>query len=179
MNEDDSPAGTASRRQLGREVAVADNGQFTPVGLSFGYHYYGSPLIAADRRPPEFTVAEYHPSVTSGARLPHLVLEDGTPIYDRLGSGFTLLCIGDQAPDPEPIVRAATICGLPLEVIELLSPTVLERYRSPLLLVRPDQYVAWHGTAVPESPRDLIDRVRGAGSRPATATPKGSVGAAR
>ncbi|NKY54981.1 FAD-dependent monooxygenase [Nocardia flavorosea] len=163
VNEEDSTAGIASRQRLGREVAVADSGQFTPMGLSFGYHYHGSPLIAADRRPPEFSVAEYHPSITAGARLPHLVLEDGTPIYDRLGRDFTLLRIGDQAPDPEPVVRAASACGVPLQVLELLSPAAIERYRSPLLLVRPDQYVAWHGAAIPESPRDLIDRVRGAG----------------
>ncbi|NKY31780.1 FAD-monooxygenase [Nocardia speluncae] len=163
VNEEDNAAGIASRQRLGREVAAADSGQFTPAGLSFGYHYYGSPLIAADRRPPEFTVAEYQPSITAGARLPHLVLEDGIPIYDRLGRDFTLLRIGDQAPDPEPIVRAATTCGLPLQVLELLSSLAVERYRSSLLLIRPDQYVAWHGSAVPDSLRALIDRVRGAG----------------
>jgi hypothetical protein len=53
----------------------------------------------------------------------------------------------------EPIVRAATSCGLPLQVLELLSPAAIERYRSSLLLIPPDQYVDWHGTAIPESPR--------------------------
>lgn len=60
-------------------------------------------------------------------------------------------------------MRAATGCGLPLQVLELLSPAGIERYRSSLLLIRPDQYFAWHGTAVPESPRAVIDRVCGAG----------------
>ena len=31
-----------------------------------------------------------------------------------------------------------------------------------LLLVRPDQHVAWRGDAVPDNPLGLIDRVRGA-----------------
>jgi hypothetical protein len=35
-------------------------------------------------------------------------------------------------------------------------------YRHHLVLVRPDQHVAWRGDAAPADPLGLIDRVRGA-----------------
>jgi len=37
-----------------------------------------------------------------------------------------------------------------------------ELYRRKLVLVRPDQHVAWRGEQAPAAPLDLIDRVRGA-----------------
>jgi hypothetical protein len=37
-----------------------------------------------------------------------------------------------------------------------------EVYRRKLVLVRPDQHVAWRGDREPAAPLDLIDRVRGA-----------------
>ena len=35
-------------------------------------------------------------------------------------------------------------------------------YEADLVLIRPDQYVAWRGNSVPEDPQRLIDLVRGA-----------------
>jgi 2-polyprenyl-6-methoxyphenol hydroxylase-like FAD-dependent oxidoreductase len=170
--EDDSPAGIASRERLGREVAVADQGQFTPIGLSFGYHFFGSPLIADDRRPPEFTVAGYEPCTAAGARLPHFVLDDGTSVYDLLGRDFTLVRVGAKAPDIEKILAASTERKVPLKVVDLPSAAAAERFRAALILVRPDQYIAWRGAEIPADPAALIDRVRG-GSRVPSMQPAG------
>ncbi|MEV6325437.1 FAD-dependent monooxygenase [Nocardia sp. NPDC051787] len=163
VDEDDSPVGEASRRQLGRDVAIADQDQYRPIGLSFGYHYYGSPLLAEDQPPPEFTISTYHPSTAPGARLPHLTLADGTGVYDHLGQDFTLLRIGQNPPDPEPILRAAAERAVPVAVLDLPSDEAVERYSRRLILVRPDQHVAWRADAVPAQPESLIDRIRGAG----------------
>jgi hypothetical protein len=37
-----------------------------------------------------------------------------------------------------------------------------ELYRHKIVLVRPDQHVAWRGDAEPADPLDLVDLVRGA-----------------
>ena len=37
---------------------------------------------------------EYVPTTWPGARLPHAWLDDGTALHDRLGDGYTLLCLG-------------------------------------------------------------------------------------
>lgn len=39
----------------------------------------------------------------------------------------------------------------------------------PLILVRPDQHIAWRGTAAPDDPVGLVDRIRGAGAASARA----------
>jgi hypothetical protein len=39
-------------------------------------------------------------------------------------------------------------------------------YRHKLVLVRPDQHVAWRGDAEPTDPLDLVDLVRGATRTP-------------
>jgi hypothetical protein len=42
------------------------------------------------------------------------------------------------------------------------SPEASVLYRHKLVLVRPDQHVAWRGDAEPADPLDLVDLVRGA-----------------
>jgi hypothetical protein len=37
-----------------------------------------------------------------------------------------------------------------------------ETYRRKLVLVRPDQHVAWRANAAPPDPLALVDRIRGA-----------------
>ncbi len=49
--------------------------------------------------------------------------------------------------------------GVPLKTLRLEASRGL--YHSKLVLVRPDQHIAWHGDAVAD-PLAVIDRVRGA-----------------
>jgi hypothetical protein len=49
--------------------------------------------------------------------------------------------------------------GVPLKILQLKPPDGL--YRSKLVLVRPDQHIAWHGDAVVDATA-VIDHVRGA-----------------
>ena len=60
-------------------------------------------------------------------------------------------------------MTAATKRGLPLKVAKFEEPEVTRIYGSQLLLVRPDQHIAWRGVAC-DSPRDadaIITRVLG------------------
>jgi hypothetical protein len=47
-----------------------------------------------------------------------------------------------------------------LDVLEASAPAVYENY--PLVLVRPDQHIAWRGFDVPSAPLEIVDRIRGA-----------------
>jgi hypothetical protein len=58
---------------------------------------------------------------------------------------------------------AASQKGVPLTVLDLDAPDAQALYREKLVLVRPDQHVAWRGDSEPPSPAKLIDIVRGAG----------------
>jgi hypothetical protein len=65
---------------------------------------------------PELTTST--PSSHPGARLPHVWLEDGSSLFDRLGTGFGLLRLTEQAGTTE-LTTAAADLGVPLDVVGL------------------------------------------------------------
>ena len=106
-------------------------------------------------------------STVPGCRAPHLWLDGGRSLYDALGPAYTLLRF-DSAARVTDIVDAAAERQVPLTVLEVKSPESRELYRHKLVLVRPDQHVAWRGDKEPAAPMDLIDLVRGARAIPAS-----------
>ncbi|GII77132.1 monooxygenase [Sphaerisporangium rufum] len=138
----------------------AKAGEFHSEGLVLGYHYAGSPIVAADPAPaPAHDPMTYHGSARPGARLPHAWLPDGRSLYDTLGPGFTLLRLSPSA-DPGPFERAAAVRGVPLAVTDPPGLPDPGRYGAPLVLVRPDQHVAWRGDG--GDPGRVLDLARGA-----------------
>ena len=162
--EDNSDAGEAMRRAMGERIVAADASQFNSVGVQLGYYYNDSPINLNDGTPaPDFRLDRYVPTSRPGSRAPHLWLKDGRSLYDLLGHDFTLLRLGAAAADSRAIEEAARNRGVPLTVLQVEAPEVLAAYDGyPLVIVRPDQHVAWRGHAVPADPMALIDRIRGA-----------------
>ena len=92
--------------------------------------------------------------VMPGARLPHTWLPDGPSLYDRLGTGFTLL--GPAGPG-DPAVAAledrARHRGIPVKVLR--APHDYP-WSHEFLLVRPDQHVAWRARDAAQIDLDLV-----------------------
>ena len=82
-------------------------------------------------------------------------------LFDRLGPWFTLLAIG--TPPSGALVAAARDRGVPIAVLETASPAALAVHGRGLLLVRPDQHIAWRGIACEDAQlaRRVIARVLG------------------
>ena len=77
-------------------------------------------------------------------------------VYKR--QGLTLIDFG--APEgARAFEAAAAMRGIPLKILQLKPPE--ELYRSQLVLVRPDQHIAWHGDVVADATAVIV-RVRGA-----------------
>jgi hypothetical protein len=95
-------------------------------------------------RPFPFDPAVYKPTTTPGARLPSAFLKDGTALYDRLGTHFTL--IDFRGGDPSPFVDAAARRQIPLSILQLDEPNLKAVYGQDMLLVRPDHHIVWRGT---------------------------------
>jgi hypothetical protein len=160
--EEDSPAGEAARRELGRAAYDLNVQQYCCGGLNFGYFYDRSPLIVYDGEAhPTYGMADFTPSTVPGCRLPFYVLPDGTPLYDRLGPDYTLLRF-DRSVEVGALEEAARRAGVPVLVLDLEGTSPPDAYRHKLVLARPDQHVAWRGDFAPEDPADLIDMLRGA-----------------
>jgi 2-polyprenyl-6-methoxyphenol hydroxylase-like FAD-dependent oxidoreductase len=172
--EEHSPRGAAARAQVGSAAYELHVQQFACAGLNYGYFYERSPLIAYDGEPaPSYTMSQYMPSTVPGCRAPHFWLEDGRSLYDALGPDYTLLRF-DPGLEVAPLVKAAEHRGVPLAVLEASRGRAdgadgdrhpqggAAPYRHGLLVVRPDQHVAWRGDRIPDDPAALIERLRGA-----------------
>ena len=160
--EDDNAEGQAVRARVGGEISETMLREWNTLGIHLGYFYANSPLVWPDGTPaPPDEVMTYAQTARPGARAPHVWLADGRSTLDLFGRGFTLLRLGPDAPDVEPIVRAASACGLPLEVTAVDQEDVLAAYERRLVLVRPDGHVAWRDDELPPDPAALIDRIRG------------------
>jgi 2-polyprenyl-6-methoxyphenol hydroxylase-like FAD-dependent oxidoreductase len=79
----------------------------------------------------------------AGHHLAPATLPSGKNVFDLLGSGFTLLGIGNHAEGSQLLSTAAAALKTPLTVV--LEPTGSEadRYEATWILIRPDQFVAW------------------------------------
>lgn len=136
--------GDKARAEAGHRIASFGNAENESYGVEYGYAYQDSPVICAER---EVDIPSdplrYIPTTFPGVRMPSVVLEDHTPIYDRLGLWFTLVCV--DTPPSMTLVEAAARRGIPLDVLRLDEPDFVRVYGRRLMLVRPDQHIAWRG----------------------------------
>ncbi len=150
----------AAREKFGVRIMAEDRAQYLTVGLQLGERYEGSPIIWPDHTPaPPDTWDSYTPIDRPGARAPHYWLAKGHALFDEFGPGFTLIDFGAPA-GAAALDHAARARGVPLKTVRLVPPEG-DLYRTRLVLVRPDQHIAWHGDAA-EDALAVIDRVRGA-----------------
>lgn len=160
--EDDSAAGDAARKRIGAHLATFTE-EFRSLGIQLGARYQASALIAGDDEiPPADSPFEYVPSSVPGGRAPHCWLDDGRALFDAFGPGFTLLRLSSAAPSGSELATAAATRGVPLSVVSLDDAGVRDLYQRDLVLVRPDQYIAWRGNAEPADAGGLIAQLIGA-----------------
>jgi hypothetical protein len=161
--ESDSPTGAECRRTIGARLLDHCEREFDIPGIHFGVFYGGSPIVAGDGTPaPVDAWHRYTPQGTPGARAPHVWVEEGVSVFDRMGRDFTLLVLGaGREPDARAVADAAAGRGVPLEVLEVRSEEAREIYGADLVLVRPDRHIAWRGERAPDDPAALLARVTG------------------
>jgi 2-polyprenyl-6-methoxyphenol hydroxylase-like FAD-dependent oxidoreductase len=157
--EEDGAAADAARRAFGERIMAEDRPQYLTVGIQLGERYEDSPIVwpDGDVAPPD-SWDSYTPLDRPGARAPHFWLAPKRAAYDEFGEGFTLMDFA-AAQGAAALQAAAQARGVPLKVLRLQAPEGL--YLRKLVLVRPDQHIAWHGDAIVDAGA-VIDRVRGA-----------------
>ncbi|WP_439588495.1 FAD-dependent oxidoreductase [Hydrogenophaga sp.] len=144
--EHDSPAGETARQFAGAHLDAHVRLEFNIPGVTFGGRYDGSPIVVPDGTlPPEDQPNAYVPTACPGGRPPHAWLADGRSLYDSFHAEWTLLALGPDAPDATAFEFAAQRAGLDLQVVRHQDPALRTLYEAPLVLIRPDQIVAWRG----------------------------------
>ena len=159
--EAEGPVAQAAREEFGVRIMAEDRPQYLTVGLQLGERYEGSPIVWPDDTPaPPDTWDSYTPLDRPGARAPHYWPRKGHALFDDFSRGFTLIDYGAGAQNADKFARVAAARGVPLKTIRPVPPDQ-PLYGSKLVLVRPDQHIAWHGDTADEA-EAVIDRVRGA-----------------
>jgi 2-polyprenyl-6-methoxyphenol hydroxylase-like FAD-dependent oxidoreductase len=144
--EDDTPLGAQARAEASEYLNGHVRREFNIPGITFGGRYDGSPIIAPDgSTPPPDQPNTYVPTACPGGRPPHAWLEDGRSLFDSFGFEWTLLVLGPDAVDTATFASSAKELGIDLKVVRHASPQLLDLYEAPLVLIRPDQIVAWRG----------------------------------
>jgi 2-polyprenyl-6-methoxyphenol hydroxylase-like FAD-dependent oxidoreductase len=159
--EDDTPAGIEARQALGRVCYEHALLEFDSPGIQLGVCYGGSAIIPYHGALPPDDANRYLPSSTPGARMPHVWLDDERSTLDKVRGKFTLFKLGTTSIDVSALRHAAAALHVPFETVEIPNEDVRDVYQSDLVLIRPDQHIAWRGNAMPAEPAALLRKVTG------------------
>jgi 4-hydroxyisophthalate hydroxylase len=133
---------------------------------AFEPNYEGSPVIATGDGAAAgacSAVGRHEFRARAGHHLAPAQLSDGSNVYERLGTTYALLAFGADPQALEALVSAAAAQGVPLAVVSDTADGERARFGAELVLVRPDQFVAWAGTsaAAQEQSLEILQRVSG------------------
>ncbi len=118
---------------------------------AFEPNYEGSPVVwhggdsdGAGSKAPS-AVGSHRFNARSGHHLAPAMLSSGKNVYEVMSGGFVLLALDAQSDAVQAFRNAAHALLVPLTVIEDKMSGQLARYEAQLILIRPDQFVAWVG----------------------------------
>jgi 2-polyprenyl-6-methoxyphenol hydroxylase-like FAD-dependent oxidoreductase len=150
-------AAGASREFLA-DVLRQEASQLETCGTGLGAGHPGSPVVWQETRAhrngrgPDTTLP--------GTRPPAVRLPDGGQLFDRLGPQFTLVDLSDDGSGA-PLVASARARGIPTAHLAVADVAVRALWESRLVLVRPDQHIAWRTDGAPTDWDLVLDVVTG------------------
>ncbi|HEY4031490.1 MAG TPA: FAD-dependent monooxygenase [Caulobacteraceae bacterium] len=147
------------RAAFERQWSARGSGARSEVN-AFEPHYEGSPIVWDGAGPPS-AVGAHAFAARPGHHLAPQPLDDGRNVFDALGPGFTLLALDADPARVQAFRKAAAGLGIPLEVVEAPRAGGRERYDAGLILVRPDQFVAWTDGQGPDDAERVLARAAG------------------
>jgi 2-polyprenyl-6-methoxyphenol hydroxylase-like FAD-dependent oxidoreductase len=148
---DNTPEGRATRAEMAALFDIQQRKVTEISGIEAGYRYVDSPIICRESGDgPDPDNPFYIPTTWPGARLPHVWLNDGAALHDRLGAGYSLLRLGGTRADTSSLESSFREMQAPLEVLDVAGDRPREIFQFDLLLVRPDLHVVWRGNELPQ-----------------------------
>jgi 2-polyprenyl-6-methoxyphenol hydroxylase-like FAD-dependent oxidoreductase len=158
--EHDNDAGEQARQEAGEYLALHGKSEFNIPGITFGARYDGSPIIFDDgTATPRDEANVYIASAKPGGRAPHAWLADRQSLYDSFGFEWTLLRFSSDVK-ADGLIAAAASTGADLKVLDISLDGMRDIYGADLVLVRPDQIVAWRANDASD-PEAILGRVLG------------------
>jgi 2-polyprenyl-6-methoxyphenol hydroxylase-like FAD-dependent oxidoreductase len=135
--------------------------QIDNAGVHFGNRYDDSPVVCGETGPaPAWHWRAITPATWPGGRVPSVRLADGSALFDHLGPELSLVDCSDGGAGRHLEERARRR-GIPLSRVVVQDAGVRRVWERDLVLVRPDQHVAWRGDEPPADCDALLDRITG------------------
>jgi len=132
-----------------------------PIVANYEPNYEGSPIVFGPPGGVSSARGTYMFKARPGHHLAPRTLTSGRNVFEELGEGFVLFAF-DAAPDAVAGFEAAAAARkVPLKVVRDTLAGGREDFEARLMLVRPDQYVAWAGDVAPPDASVVIGRVAG------------------
>jgi 2-polyprenyl-6-methoxyphenol hydroxylase-like FAD-dependent oxidoreductase len=123
--------------------------------------YEGSPVVFGPPGGKSGAHGDHAFVARAGHHLAPQPLSSGGNVFEELGRGLTLLVFDAGMDDVERIEQAARGRKVPLKVIRDTLAGGREAYGRKLILVRPDQFIAWCGDEAPNDVSAIITRAAG------------------
>lgn len=138
---------------------TAHDGGNKDQGIEMGYRYNGSPVIVPDTEgeEPEWSERQFVSSTWPGARAPSVFLADGeVNIYDLFVKDCTIINFTSDGSIDRAFIVHATALKIPLTRRHLPSEQhVMSIWEKSVVLVRPDNHVAWRASKDVSTPIDI------------------------
>ncbi|MDO8906120.1 FAD-dependent oxidoreductase [Hydrogenophaga sp.] len=161
--EADGNEGEQLRAHASAELGAHVRREFNIPGVTFGERYDHSPLVYSDpAHIPTDQANEYIPTTNPGGRLPHCWLEGERSLYDLLGFEWTVLAPSQLQAEAQALADAGHAAGLDVKLLMLTTDQVGALLDAGLLIVRPDQVIAWRGRDAQDADAvwDRVARIR-------------------
>jgi 2-polyprenyl-6-methoxyphenol hydroxylase-like FAD-dependent oxidoreductase len=150
----------SDRAAFERHWAERGSGARSEVDL-FEPHYEGSAVVDGPEGGHCSALGSHMFIARPGHHLAPQPLSVGRTVFDALGDGFTLLAFDAEDGAVAAFEQAAGASRLPLTVVRDSRSGGREQYGAALVLVRPDQFVAWRSDRAPADVAALLRSVSG------------------
>ena len=148
------------RQRFEAEWSARSSGARSEVH-SFEPNYEGSSIVAGPSGGVCGAIGSHEFAARAGHHLAPRQLSSGRNIFEELGPDFTLIDLGGPETATAAVKQAAEISGVPLRVIRDVNPEARAFYQAALILVRPDQFVAWASADGADVPENIMRRATG------------------
>jgi 2-polyprenyl-6-methoxyphenol hydroxylase-like FAD-dependent oxidoreductase len=132
-----------------------------PIVLNYEPNYEGSPILFGPPNGVSRARGDYMFKARPGHHLAPRSLSSGRNVFEELGDGFALLAFGVEDSAVASFDACARSHHIPLKIIRDTYAGGRDAYEARLVLIRPDQYVAWTGHAAPADVDDVMRKVVG------------------
>lgn len=128
---------------------------------SYEPNYEGSPVVDGPPNGVSGAHGKHMFDARPGHHLAPQLLASGRNTFEELGEGFTLFAFDAPSEDVSRMTKAAAGLSVPLKVVKDSGADARNAYGCRMILVRPDQFIAWTGDAVPVDAAALLRKAVG------------------